>query len=577
MNETIKNIKKVYQYGKEFRKNLIGMFFAVISSVVIHIIIPLLTAQQIVCFTSNLWEQLLWVSLAIFGVQAYISFAAMFFTRRNSHYFQRGTMKNLQMDLGKEILKINQKDIDNNSSGMFIQRIINDTDKMSSFIGWGSLEHVRHILANIGSLLATLIINQQVFIYYCITSIVLTFLFYKKTQKKGKKDIEFRNKTEVVSGLTSELVRGSRDIKMLNAKNSFMKKLEANIIDQNQKRFEMSKINRIYTYFIETLKAVFEFGLIILLVYLVKNQAITVAIAIALFNYKSGIMNLVMEHVSSLIDLSKDFNISCSRVFSIIDNKEFEKEKFGDIHIDKINGKIEFDNVTFSYDGKKDVLKNMSFEINPGEMVGFVGKSGAGKTTIFNLLCKMYDISEGNILLENHNIKDLDEESIRGNITIISQNPYIFNLSIRDNLKLVKDGLTDDEMIEACKLACLDDFINNLPNKYDTIVGESGVILSGGQKQRLAIARALIQKTNIILFDEATSSLDNETQAEIQNAIGNLKDKYTILIIAHRLSTIVNCNRIILVDDGKVIDCGTHQELIERNELYQKLYKHELN
>lgn len=576
MKETIKNIKKVYQYGKEYKKNLIEMIIAVISSTIIGIIVPLLTAKQIVYFTSSLWQQLLIISLVIFAVQAYISFAAMFFTRRNSRYFQRGTMKNLQMKLGKEVLKINQKDLESNSSGMFTQRIINDTEKMANFIGWGGLEHLRHILANIGALFATLIINRQVFLYYLIVSIILTFLYNQKTKQKGKKDKEFRNQTEKVSGLVGELVRGVRDIKMLNAKNSFMTKLDENITNQNQKRFEMAKVNMIYTYIIDTLKCVFELGLVILLIYLVKNDTITIAIAIALFNYKSGIMKLVMEHVSSFLDLAKDFNISCDRVFSIIDDKTFSKERFGNKHLDKISGNLEFKNVTFGYSEDKMILNDVNFKIDAGKMIGIVGKSGAGKTTIFNLLCKMYSAKSGEILIENENIENLDEQSIRGNITIISQNPYIFNFSIRDNLKLVKENLSEEEMIEACKIACLDDFIETLPNKYDTILGEGGVVLSSGQKQRLAIARAFVQKTKIILFDEATSSLDNETQAKIQKAISNLKDDYTILIIAHRLSTIVNCDKIMLLESGKIVDEGMHEELLSRNSTYQTLYKTEI-
>ena len=355
-----------------------------------------------------------------------------------------------------------------------------------------------------------------------------------------------------------------------------MAKLDENIALQNQKRFDMSKVNMTYTYIIDTLKAVFELGLVILLIYLIKNNTITVAVAIALFNYKSGIMTLVMEHISGFLDLAKEFNISCNRVFSIIENKEFEKEHFGTKHLDKIEGNFEFKNVTFEYIENQPILRDLSFKINQGEMIGFVGKSGAGKTTIFNLLCKMYNVKSGKVLIENENINELDEESIRGNITIISQNPYIFNLSIRDNLKLVKENLTDEEMIKACQIACLDKFIEKLPNKYDTIVGEAGVVLSGGQKQRLAIARAFVQKTKIILFDEATSALDNETQAEIQKAISNLRDEYTILIIAHRLSTIVNCDRIMIIDQGQVNDIGTHQELLERNNTYKTLYQTEI-
>ena len=218
----------------------------------------------------------------------------------------------------------------------------------------------------------------------------------------------------------------------------------------------------------------------------------------------------------------------------------------------------------------------MSFKINSGETVAFVGKSGTGKTTIFNLLGKLYDVNEGSIFIDNVDINTLDEDSIRGNITIISQNPYIFNMSIRDNFKLVKENINDNEIIEALKLSCLYDFVKDLPKGLDTIIGEGGTNLSGGQRQRLAIARALVQKTKIILFDEATSALDNETQRDIQIAIDNLKGKYTILIIAHRLSTIKNSDRILLVENGKICSEGTHEELLEKNNIYKKLYESEI-
>lgn len=262
-------------------------------------------------------------------------------------------------------------------------------------------------------------------------------------------------------------------------------------------------------------------------------------------------------------------------MFALIDGNEFKKEKFGDIHLDKVNGDFEFKDVTFSYSSKK-ILNKINFRINANETVAFVGKSGAGKTTIFNLLCKMYDINSGTITIDGIDIRKLDKDSIRGNITIISQNPYIFNMSIKDNLRLVKSNLTNKEMKEACKLACLDDYINTLPDKYDTIIGEGGVNLSGGQKQRLAIARALVQKTEIILFDDATSALDNETQEKIQNAINNMKNEYTILIIAHRLSTIINADRILFLDNGKIINEGSHSYLLKNCDEYRKLYEAEI-
>ena len=282
-----------------------------------------------------------------------------------------------------------------------------------------------------------------------------------------------------------------------------------------------------------------------------------------------------MESLGNLLTEVKSFNISSKRVFSVFDKKTFIKEKFGKKHLDKVKGDFEFKNVSFSYNKENKVLNGLSFKVKANETVGFVGKSGTGKTTIFSLLCKLYNVDEGLITIDGIDINELDEESIRDNVTIISQNPYIFNMSISDNLRLVKDDITDEEIKEACHLACLDEFIESLPNKYDTVVGEGGISLSGGQRQRLAIARAFIQKTEIILFDEATSALDNDTQNKIQQAINNLKKDYTILIIAHRLSTIINCDKIIVLNEGKKEAEGTHGDLLKNNKIYKKLYESE--
>ena len=289
-----------------------------------------------------------------------------------------------------------------------------------------------------------------------------------------------------------------------------------------------------------------------------------------------GNLASIVFYISEFLEKVKDFNLSSERIFSIIDSKEFPKEKFGKKQLKKIHGDFEFKNVCFGYKPEQLTIKNMNFKIKANSTVAFVGKSGAGKSTVFSLLCKMYDINSGDITIDGISIKELDKDSIRGNITIISQNPYIFNMSIKENLRLVKENLTDEEMVEACKTACLDEFINSLPEGYDTMIGEGGINLSAGERQRLAIARALVQKTEIILFDEATSALDNETQSSIKQAIDNMKNEYTILIIAHRLSTVINSNKILLVEDGTIVDEGTHEELLKNSKTYHQLYDAEL-
>ena len=574
MKETFVNLKKVYKkYGKDYKSSLIKIFIFSLFGIFTNICIPLLSAKFIINFTDSKFEQAIYMSLVILAIYA-IEMIKILLIRKNNQVFRRGTVRNIQMSLGREILALEQETLDSNSSGTFIQRLTNDTEKMSRIFTNGMVIIIKFLSA-IGSFIAILIIDWHMFLYYVLASLILSVLNYIKNEKVGKKDKEFRKESDKVAGLTGELVRGARDIKMLYAKESFMHNLDNRIIIQNEKNFEMRNIDMNYNLFIGYIKIILEFITVLLLILLIKSNVLTIAIAIALYNYRNTVLTNFMDIVSELLEECKNFNISSDRVFSIVNNKEFKKENFGKDTLKQIDGNFELKNVSFGYNSNI-VLDNLNLKIKSGNTYGIVGKSGSGKTTIFNLLCKLYTINSGTILIDGKDINTLDEKSIRGNITIISQNPYIFNMSIKDNLKLVKKDVTDEEITNACKLACLDDYIEALPEKYDTVVGEGGVNLSGGQRQRLAIARALIQNTKIILFDEATSALDNETQLKIQKAIDNLKGNYTIIIIAHRLSTIVNCNKIFILEKGRILDSGTHKDLLESNIYYRQLCETEL-
>ena len=573
MKETIQNLKKVYYYGKKYKKALIYQMICCFFFIVFNIVLPIITSKQLVYLTDNMFEQLLIASIMVLVINI-ITHLFRVLLRRNTQIFFRGTTRDLQVALGKEILKIEISELDRNSTGTFVQRLGGDTDEMSRIFTMG-MGHLTGILTDIGIFVAVFIINKTVFFFYLIASLILTIFHLIKVKRVGEKDIFFRKQRDKTTGLTTELIRGVRDIKMLNAKESFMQNLQDNINELSQRQFNMRNVEMDYNCLIGILQSVFEFLIIIILVYLINENTLLLANAIVLFSYRTRLLTNLMEKTGELLIEIKSFNISCGRVFAILGNKEFKKEQFGKKHLKKVNGDFEFENVSFSY-GENQVFNNLSFKVKANETVAFVGKSGAGKTTIFSLLCKLYSIDNGTIKIDGVDLNALDERSIRDNITIISQNPYIFNMSIKDNLRLVKEGITDEEIKKACTLACLDEFIETLPEKYDTVVGEGGVSLSGGQRQRLAIARAFIQETEIILFDEATSALDNETQTKIQQAINNLKEDYTILIIAHRLSTIRNCDRILVLDNGEIVGEGNHTELLKENKIYKKLYESEM-
>lgn len=573
MKEFLKNIKKAWKYGKNQKKYIIGYIAFNVVFIFINLFVPILSAKIIVSLTSNQFEQVLFIGLVILIVEI-LRNTAYYATSYFRHRIFRETFNEIEISLGTEILKIENSCLDENGSGLFIQRLTNDASKVADIFVVLNV-YLTNIVTNIGIFLAVFIISKIMFLYIVIMITTIFIVEKKRITIVNQKDKAYRKEHEKLSGFVGELVHGAHDIKMLNAEKSFIKELGKRITHLNQEKYNMNSINRNYQFITGTLRDLFDAGSIFTSILLIAQGNLSIANALVVNNYMGNLASIVF-YISEFLEKVKDFNLSSERIFSIIDSKEFPKEKFGKKQLKKIHGDFEFKNVCFGYKPEQLTIKNMNFKIKANSTVAFVGKSGAGKSTVFSLLCKMYDINSGDITIDGISIKELDKDSIRGNITIISQNPYIFNMSIKENLRLVKENLTDEEMIEACKTACLDEFINSLPEGYDTMIGEGGINLSGGERQRLAIARALVQKTEIILFDEATSALDNETQSSIKQAIDNMKNKYTILIIAHRLSTVINSDRILLVEDGTIVDEGTHEELLKNSKTYHQLYDNEL-
>lgn len=572
MKVFIANLKLVWRFAKYQKKNIIKTTIWKIIIMIISVVVPLISAKIIVNLTDNKIYQCLMFVVLMFVIENLRNFA-IYFSNCYSQVVFRETMVLMQKSLGDAMLKLETKVIDDNGSGVFVQRLTNDVSLLSD--EFSSINnYFGNIITNIGIFVAIFVINKWIFLYSVLYTILLYYIFKKRNYLYNEKKKIYKKESEITTGFIGELVRGIRDIKMLNSEKSFLNKMENNVVSLNNSAYDMNTVQRNYTLISGFTYDFGDFILQFIIGLSILYEKITIPNGIVLFNYSGRVIDLgrTLDSFSKEI---KDFNLASERVFSIIDGDDYKKEEFGSIHLKKVNGDFEFKNVSFAYDKNK-VLRNLNFKINANETVAFVGKTGAGKTTIFSLLCKMYDNYEGEITIDNIDIKKLDKDSIRGNITIISQNPYIFHMSIKENLKLVKSNLTKKEMIEACKAASLHDFIMTLPKKYDTIIGEGGVNLSGGQKQRLAIARALVQKTEIILFDEATSALDNETQMHIQKAIENMKNEYTILIIAHRLSTIINADRILFLDNGKITASGTHKELLKNCPAYKNLYESEI-
>ena len=567
-------LKETYKYGKEKRIYLSMFIFGCIIYALINILSPFLGAQQILKLTNNLLDELFFVTLLLFGIEVLrntVVFVDNYFIQKYILFVK----EKLRDEMIKETLKIDTKTLNANSSGLFIERIGNDVENMANIIitviDFGTI-----ILSSIAVFFSIFFLNKAIFFLYLIFVLTLFFSQKRAANKIQEKRKIYNKKKEVASGFVTELVRGAKDIKILNAESSFSLKAHDIINEMNEANYTRVKLSRKYRMFNGDIRDLLDFCVLIMGIFFIKNGSLAISTLIIILNYRGTIMS-ISGNIEYLFEEVKSFSLAAQRVFDVLDSSKFPKEVFGKKHISKLEGSIKFHNVSFKYDDSEDyVLKDINLEIKPNETISFVGKSGSGKSTMFNLISALYYPSEGDILLDGNSIFQLDKDSIRGNLSVISQSPYIFNMSIKDNLQIIKKDASTEDIIEACKLARLHDYIMTLPNGYDTVVGEGGVTLSGGQKQRLAIARALLLKTEIILFDEATSALDNETQAEIQESIRNMQGEYTILIIAHRLSTVIHSDRLVLIDDGKILDIGTHQELIKRNEFYKNLYELEL-
>ena len=572
MKEFLTNIKFVWTYTKGQRLKILCVSILNIVGIFLSVVSPIIYAKIIVNITDENIKQLILITIALL-INNLINILRHNISQICADVSYRNIFNNIQISFAKKVLELSNDTIDKNGSGVIMSRLTSDTNSLANIFNSLNLNFFS-MISKIGIFIAIFIVNKLVFIFILIMTSIISLIEKIRTKKRSEKDKISRERKEKLSGFVGELVRGSKDIKMLNAEENFTKELNKKASSLNEAYYDQTCLNTRYIFFSGCMRDTMDLLLIVLYIYLITKSSLSVASAIVLMNYSNQTSSFI-HYIGFLLENIKSFNLSCNRIYEVIDSDKFKKENFGTAHLPHINGDFEFKNVHFSY-GKEKVLKGINFKVNANETVAFVGKSGAGKTTIFNLLCKMYEPQKGTITIDGKNIKKLDKDTIRGNITIISQNPYIFNMTIRENLKLVKENLTEDEMIEACKLACLHDYIMTLPDKYDTVIGEGGVNLSGGQKQRLAIARAFVQKTEIILFDEATSALDNETQSKIQKAIENMKKDYTILIIAHRLSTIINADRILYIEDGIVKSEGTHKELLKNCESYKKLYKSEL-
>ena len=572
-------LRFVWKYTRPHR----GWFFLGVLMqallVGIQVAAPMITARVIVALTEGAAEQILLAALSLLVIEAAANVFSIACNRAYNVVYNK-TLTLLEADLVHQALRISTRCLDRKGAGLFIQRLTQDTSQLAT--GFNTLaDLLSQSVEKIGILTAVLILNRTAFVVMIGILALQTVIENIRTRRLKGDDHIYRNANERYTGFVNEMIRGAKDVKLTHSEDTFENELVRRITDANGKRMRMQNRSAVFSLARMEIGSFGTYAYIAMLVMLITRGEISPAEAMVLFNYRSGIGVSAIQLIGTLMEFVKGLELSAERVMAIISSPEFPKDAFGKKHLEHARGEIRFENVFFSYRRRLPglpsgwVLKGMSFEIHPGESVALVGPSGCGKSTVLSLISRLYEVNEGTVRFDGEDIRELDAESIRGNLSVVPQNPYLFQLTIRENLRLVKPDLTEEEMRAACRMACIDQDIEAMPGGYDSLIDENGVNLSGGQRQRLAIARALLKDSRVLMLDEATSALDNITQAKIQQAIANIRGERTVITIAHRLSTVVHADRILVIGQGRVLDQGTHQELIGRCPEYRELYNAE--
>ncbi len=532
-----------------------------------------------------------------------VTIIALIFVLRLCWYFlniifykySRLIMTDISSDIAKQMFKFNTKTFSNHGSGIFVQRVVSDPEKL--IVGFSDIIFLG---LDIMSYFAVVIYIAFLNIYLSIGIVVLVvigFILEKFKNKQRAKNMKAENNArDEINSITTEIVKSEKDIKSLNLESKLneLSVIKYSIYNDKAKKKDIVNCN-----FWASRNAIIDigmWGLLILGICFMDAGMIAFSTLMIIFSWRGSVYQFVFSY-GAVATVVTDIKVSYARIKELFEDDEFEMEKFGNIQLENVKGDIEFKKVDYSYreysyetseknSSKKDknkkkvktlvsenkIFTNLSFKIKHNTTVAFVGKSGSGKSTILNLISKMYETDDGEVLIDGVDVKTLTKETLRNSISLVNQFPYIFDMSIKENLLLAKKDATDEEIEDVLKKSSLKEFVDSLKQGVNTKVGESGIKLSGGQRQRLAIARAILKQTPITIFDESTSSLDNFTQQDIQKSIDELKGKSTIIIVAHRLSTIKNVDKIYFLEEGKIVDSGTFDELFNRNKKFKAMF-----
>ncbi len=573
----IQIIKRLYKdYTKKYLKNiLISVFFTLLlagsTSSIAYLLDPAINELFIKQSSSLIFIIPLCIILA-FATKGISLYLAKIIMINVSEEIRR----DIQTDMFSSLIKADTQLIDQEHSGKFITNLNNDVNMIISLVSVAVLNLFKDSLTLIGLLSVMFYQNWKLSLIAIIMIPLASFAAKSLGKRIGKVSTQQMQKAATLTSYLIEIFKNHRILKIFQKENYEKKRANEFIFNLKELNKKISIVYVRASPIMEGLTGIMIAILIFVSAKLVVKDELQVS---NFFSFLAAMM-LAYQPVRSLATLNITIHqglAGAKRVLPIIDkiHEIKEKDNAKELILDK--GQINFENVRFKYQKENNqILNSINLSIPGGKMTALVGHSGAGKSTILNLIPRFYDASSGNIKIDNQSIYDSTIYSLRKNISLVGQDTTLFDDTIKNNIKYANSDATDDEIIDAAKNSYAEEFIENLPNKYDTVIGENGVRLSGGEKQRLSIARAMLKKTSIILLDEATSSLDAEIESKIQKAIQFLTKGRTTIVIAHRLSTILNADKIYVINYGKVAAEGKHNDLLETSNIYKNFYEKQI-
>ncbi|HHQ6836773.1 TPA: SAV1866 family putative multidrug efflux ABC transporter [Staphylococcus aureus] len=572
-------IKRYLQFVKPYKYRIFATIIVGIIKFGIPMLIPLLIKYAIDGVINNHAltndEKVHHLTIAI-GIALFIFVIVRPPIEFIRQYLAQWTSNKILYDIRKKLYNhlqaLSARFYANNQVGQVISRVINDVEQTKDFILTGLMNIWLDCITIIIALSIMFFLDVKltlaalfIFPFYILTVYIFFGRLRKLTRERSQALAE-------VQGFLHERVQGISVVKSFAIEDN-----EAKNFDKKNTNFltRALKHTRWNAYSFAAINTVTDIGPIIVIgvgAYLAISGSITVGTLAAFVGYLELLFGPLRRLVASFTTLTQSF-ASMDRVFQLIDEDYDIKNGVGAQPIEIKQGRIDIDHVSFQYnDNEPPILKNINLSIEKGETVAFVDMSGGGKSTLINLIPRFYDVTSGQILIDGHNIKDFLTGSLRNQIGLVQQDNILFSDTVKENILLGRPTATDEEVVEAAKMANAHDFIMNLPQGYDTEVGERGVKLSGGQKQRLSIARIFLNDPPILILDEATSALDLESESIIQEALDVLSKDRTTLIVAHRLSTITHADKIVVIENGHIVETGTHRELIAKQGAYEHLY-----